>query len=348
MAQFACALRLVAVAQDQGMLPLGVPSWQETSGLPVPLPRLAPQPGRAGPSTCASRMQHCCQRLPRVCLVSSVRHPHQTAWHCPSTCCVGMRAPWRGLLLSACFQSVDPAAAHGRLGLQAQAPPVLPLPVQQRSLGRLDAAGSQCMGEGPAGLQGSQETAELAGPNPSGPLVDWGVSSFGIGAGHSVGSLDDLSLRGARLRSNSIAQQGPASPGLVSSAAPGMDALRRLRRSSSAQSARTSSPPPALCASAMEHVGADLELSGRALQQEGLGRMSSDGAQPGQLPLVRTGSAWSGQPEGVPAGRGAGRPIALELRLPPLHPKLSARLALLAAGGGLLFAGEPGGCMVSV
>ena len=58
-AQFACALRLVAIAQNQGMLPLGVPAWQETSGLPVPLPRLAPQPRRSGPSTCACCLQRC-------------------------------------------------------------------------------------------------------------------------------------------------------------------------------------------------------------------------------------------------------------------------------------------------
>ena len=58
-AQFACALRLVATAQSQGMLPLGAPPWQETSGLPAPLPRLAPQPRRSGPSTCACCLQRC-------------------------------------------------------------------------------------------------------------------------------------------------------------------------------------------------------------------------------------------------------------------------------------------------
>ena len=58
-AQFACALRLVAIMQNQGMPPLGVPPWQEASGLPVPLPCLAPQPKRLGPSTCASCLQRC-------------------------------------------------------------------------------------------------------------------------------------------------------------------------------------------------------------------------------------------------------------------------------------------------
>lgn len=60
-----------------------------------------------------------------------------------------------------------------------------------------------------------------------------------------------------------------------------------------------------------------------------------EGAELAALHLGRAGSARS-----VPAGGDAGRPLELELRLPPLHPKLGARLALLAAGGGALFAGE--------
>ncbi len=56
-AQFARALRLVALAQNQGVLPPGVPPWPGTGGRPAPLPRLAPQPRRAGPSTCACCLQ---------------------------------------------------------------------------------------------------------------------------------------------------------------------------------------------------------------------------------------------------------------------------------------------------
>lgn len=238
----------------------------------------------------------------------------------------------------------NPAAAHGRLGPRARAQLVLPLPVQQRSMGRPDAAAaSPCTGAGPAGLQGSQETAELAGAKLSGPLVDWGVGSFAGGAGCSAGSLDDdLSLRGAPLRSSPSTQQEAATTAPMSVAAPDVGAQRHLRRSRSAQGASPSSPPLALGTGAVRGPGAMLEPRGAAPQQEGPGRTSSDGAQLGQLPLVRAGSAWSGQPEDVPLGRDAGRPVALELRLPPLHPKLSARLALLAAGGGSLFAGEPG------
>ena len=228
---------------------------------------------------------------------------------------------------------------------------MLPLPAQQRSVGRPDAAAaSPCMGASPAGLQGSQETAELAGAKTSGPLVDWDMGSFAGGAGCSARSADDLSLPGARLRSSPNAQQEAAMTDPLSSAAPGVGAQRRLHRSRSAQGARPSSPPLALATSAVGDVGAMLQLRGAAPQQEGPGRTSSDGAQLRQLPLVRTGIAWRGQPEDVPMGRDAGRPVALdagrpvalELRLPPLHPKLSARLALLAAGGGSLFAGEPG------
>lgn len=61
--------------------------------------------------------------------------------------------------------------------------------------------------------------------------------------------------------------------------------------------------------------------------------------------LARAGSAQSERLEGAAAGLDAAAPRALELRLPPLHPKRSARLALLAAGGGSLFAGEPLGGM---
>ena len=206
------------------------------------------------------------------------------------------------------------------------------------------------MGASPAGLQGSHVSAELAGGTPSGPLVDWRVDIFAGGATR-LGSLDDLGLRAARAHSSSSAQQETVSPGPVSTAAPGADALRRLHRSRNAQSARTSSPPLAPGTGAMLDAGAVIEgplLSGEAPQQDGPGRTGSDGALPGQLPLVRIGSAWSGQPEGVPKGRDAGRPVALELRLPPLHSKLSARLALLAAGGGSLFAGEPGCCTALV
>lgn len=63
--------------------------------------------------------------------------------------------------------------------------------------------------------------------------------------------------------------------------------------------------------------------------------IGAEGAELAALHLGRAGSARS-----VPAGGDAGRPLELELRLPPLHPKLGARLALLAAGGGSLFAGE--------
>ena len=237
---------------------------------------------------------------------------------------------------------------HGRLGPQARAQLELPVLEQQRSVGRLDAAaGSPCMGASPAGLQGSQEMAGLAEAKMSGPLVDWGMGSFAGGAGCSGGSLDDLSLRGAQLRSSPCSQQESATTGAASSAAPGMDAQRCLRRSRSAQGARPSSPPLALGTGAVWHTSAMPEQRGAASQQEGPGRTSSDGAQLGQLPLVRAGVAWCGQPEDVSMGRDAGRPVALELRLPPLHPKLSARLTLLAAGGGSLFAGEPGSFSVT-
>ena len=242
----------------------------------------------------------------------------------------------------------NPAAAHGRLGSLARAQLVLPVLEQQRSVGRpVAAAAPPCMESSPAGLQGSQEMAELAGAQRSGPLVDWGVGSFAGGAGCSGGSLDDLSLRGARLRSSPSSQQEAATTAPVSGAAPGVDAQHHLRRSRSAQGARPSSPPLVLGTSAVGHTGAMPERRGTAAKQEGPGRTSSDGAQLGQLPLVRAGIAWSGQPEDVPMGRDAGRPVALELRLPPLHPKLSARLGLLAAGGGSLFAGEPGSATVA-
>lgn len=91
-AQFACALRLVAIAQNQGVLRLGVPPWQEISGLPVPLPRLASQPRRSGLSTCA----YCLQLLTEA----PARLPAENK--CPPINDFACTLP--GLLLAACFQ----------------------------------------------------------------------------------------------------------------------------------------------------------------------------------------------------------------------------------------------------
>ena len=46
--------------------------------------------------------------------------------------------------------------------------------------------------------------------------------------------------------------------------------------------------------------------------------------------------------KGRPDGQ-ADAPLAFDARLPPLHPKLSAQLTLLAAGHGSLFAGPSSG-----
>lgn len=52
-----------------------------------------------------------------------------------------------------------------------------------------------------------------------------------------------------------------------------------------------------------------------------------------------TGSPSSSPMKGRPEGHAADAPLALDARLPPLHPKLSAQLTLLAAGHGSVFAG---------
>ena len=55
--QFACALRLVALAQScHGVLPTAPSKWLEASGTPTPPPRLGPQPAGHTPRMCARRM----------------------------------------------------------------------------------------------------------------------------------------------------------------------------------------------------------------------------------------------------------------------------------------------------
>lgn len=55
--QFACALRLVALAQScHGVLPTAPSEWLEASGTPTPPPRLGPQPAGHTPRMCARSM----------------------------------------------------------------------------------------------------------------------------------------------------------------------------------------------------------------------------------------------------------------------------------------------------
>jgi len=205
---------------------------------------------------------------------------------------------------------------------------------------------------GPAALppsigawQGSSsgDPAQPARSGLGGPLVDWG---FGAPAGraHSAGSAGPP--RNAGGWEGASAPPGVAQPAAI-----------HMHRSGSAPSAQLLSAAGDQGVAALAQSNSDRgfapvcedalprRMPGGAPPAAGSAQQAAGSAQQAARSLARAGSARSERLEGAAAGLDAAAPRALELRLPPLHPKRSARLALLAAGGGSLFAGEPPGGM---
>ena len=295
-AQFACALRLVAICAEPRHAAAGSAALAGDQ-------RPASAAAAPGAAAQALRAQHV--RLLLAALLTEAamcrRHAEHQQSFLPPTHDLVSKLPGCCCWLP----EGNPFAAHGRLGAQAQGAAGAAAGGAAAQRGQTGCrVGFPVHGAKPAGLQGSQEMAELAGAKPSGPLVDWGVGSFAArrrllcGVSGRPQPAGGTGCAAAQTHSRRPRRLTP-----LSSAAPGVGAQRRLHRSRSAQGARPSSPPLALGTSAVGDMGAMLQLRGGSPQQEGPGRTSSDGAQLGQLPLVRTGIAWRGQPEDVPMGR---------------------------------------------
>ncbi len=226
-------------------------------------------------------------------------------------------------------------------GPRTGAPAVLPPSIGAWQGARLEPASSGLVS--PCSSSGGPVQPTRSGLG--GPLVDWG---FGAPAGrtHSAGSAGGP--RDAGGWEGASALPGAAQPAAV-----------HMPRSGSAPSAQLLSAAgdpgmPALAQSNSDRGFAPVcedallplvpssapQAAGSMQRQQAAGSV-----QQAARSLAHAGSARSERLEGAAAGLDAAAPRALELRLPPLHPKRSARLALLAAGGGSLFAGEPLGGM---